>query len=216
MLRVILIPIFIWMILQPNFCLRAGGLFLFLAASITDFLDGELARRWKVTSEFGKFLDPLADKFLVISTLIALLYLEDQIEIWMVLVIIGRDMLITAMRWLAIRRGSSLHTSRMGKIKTTFQLFSIIIILLILVVRTHPESAAIRQSFAEARLSGHSAMITSIQAFQSAEPHVWLVGLPYFAMLATTIFTAISGLRYIISNFHLFQFRSGANNSKKD
>ena len=119
-LRVILIPVFIWMIIQPDFYLRFVGLIVFGIASATDWLDGYLARRWKVTSEFGKFLDPLADKFLVISALFALLYLEDQIEVWMVLVIITRDILITVMRWLAIRRGKSLKTSRLGKAKTFF------------------------------------------------------------------------------------------------
>jgi cardiolipin synthase len=94
-------------------------------------VDGYLARKWNQETEFGKFLDPLADKFLVIGTFITFLFLHKQIELWMVLVVIFRDMLITILRWLAIREGFSLRTTVMGKVKTAFQMGTILTILII-------------------------------------------------------------------------------------
>lgn len=202
--RVILIPLFIWFTLIPDFYYRLAGIFLFTLASLTDYLDGRLARQWQVTSEFGKFLDPLADKFLVISALFALFFLEEQVKLWMILVIIGRDVLITLLRSLAIKQGGSLRTSRMGKAKTMFQMFSIFTILTIILIRTHPESQEIRQSFKAASEQGIPHYEIALQSLQHESYTQWFVGLPYIIMLITTIFTIISGLRYIISNWQIF------------
>lgn len=201
-LRIALVPVFIYLVILPNFYARIGAILLFILASVTDFIDGLLARRWQVTSEFGKFMDPLADKMLVISALFALLYLEHQVALWMVLVIIGRDLLITFMRWLAIRRGSSLRTSRLGKVKTTFQMLSILLIMGIIAIRTHPQSSEIRDNFEQAQSEG--LWVFMGQSF--SEPNILgiLAIMPYILILLTTIFTFISGLRYVATNYRLF------------
>jgi cardiolipin synthase len=201
-LRIVLVPVFIYLVILPDFYARIGAILLFILASATDFIDGQLARRWQVTSEFGKFMDPLADKMLVISALFALLYLEHQVALWMVLVIIGRDFLITFMRWLAIRRGTSLRTSRLGKAKTTFQMSSIVLIMAIIAIRTHPQSAQIRHCFEQAKIEG----FWSFMGQSFSEPNLLgiLAVMPYILILLTTIFTIISGLRYVATNHHLF------------
>lgn len=152
------------------------ALIVFCIASFTDFVDGWLARRLKQESEFGKFIDPIADKFLVISALIAIIAVDPYFEIfdiWMIVVIVARDVLITVMRWLAIKRGRSLRTSRFGKFKTAFQMMSIVIII----------------------------MIYMIKKLGFFETHV---SVPYWIMLSVTIMTALSGLRYLFTNWQLF------------
>jgi cardiolipin synthase len=113
--RIILIPLFLYLIFTPTIEHRIWALVIFVIASLTDLLDGWTARKLKQETETGKFLDPLADKFLVISALIAFLFLDPFIPLWMVIVIIGRDLLITLMRYLAIKKGTSLRTSRLGR-----------------------------------------------------------------------------------------------------
>ncbi|HOE19496.1 MAG TPA: CDP-diacylglycerol--glycerol-3-phosphate 3-phosphatidyltransferase, partial [Spirochaetota bacterium] len=129
--RIILIPLFLYLIFTPTIEHRIWALVIFVIASLTDLLDGWTARKLKQETETGKFLDPLADKFLVISALIAFLFLDPLIPLWMVIVIIARDLLITLMRYLAIKKGTSLRTSRLGKVKTAFQMISIILIIII-------------------------------------------------------------------------------------
>lgn len=173
LLRIILIPLLIYLLYTKSWI---WALILFAAASLTDLLDGWSARKLNQESEFGKFIDPLADKFLVISVLAALMVLDPYLEIfdfWMIVVIVGRDMLITFMRYLAIRRGQTLHTSHFGKIKTAFQMVSIVIIIMIYIVRKK------------------GLYITN----QS---------IPYWIMIIVTVLTALSGLRYLLTNMKLF------------
>lgn len=203
-LRILIVPVFIWVVITPDFTYRVIGVLLFMVATATDFIDGKLARRLNATSEFGKFMDPFADKLLVISSLFALLYLEDLIELWMVLVIIARDLLITIMRGLAIRKGTRIRTSQLGKLKTVFQMMSIFILFVIISFRTHPENVVIRANFQEAQEKGISNWNIVFQAFTSPEYTDWLVGIPYSLMFLTTLFTIISGLRYLVTNYRLF------------
>lgn len=174
--RIVLIPVFIYFLAQKTFEDSITALVVFIIASLTDMLDGWSARKFRQESEFGAFIDPLADKFLVIAAISAIIFMDPGFEIfdfWMILIIAGRDILLTVMRMLAIRKGTPLKTSRLGKVKTAFQMISIVIIIMIYIFRR-----------------GHF--------FETHE----LV--PYWIMMAVTIFTAISGIRYIITNRHLF------------
>lgn len=174
--RIILIPLFIYLLFVPTAVAKIWSLVVFGLASLTDLLDGWSARKFNQESELGRFLDPIADKFLVISALIAILVLDPYFEIfdiWMIVIIVGRDLLITLMRYLAIKKGKELRTSRFGKIKTAFQMISIVIIIMIYIVRK--------------------------SGFQAG-----LVSVPYWIMFSVTILTAISGLRYLYSNRDLF------------
>jgi cardiolipin synthase len=171
-----LIPLFIYLLSIPTVESRIWSLVVFGLASLTDLLDGWSARKFKQESELGQFLDPLADKFLVISALIAILVLDPYLEIfdaWMIVIIVGRDVLITGMRYLAIKKGTTLRTSRFGKVKTAYQMVSIVLIIMIYIVRK----------------SGYN---------------ITHVSLPYWIMFSVTVMTAYSGLRYLVVNRHLF------------
>jgi CDP-diacylglycerol--glycerol-3-phosphate 3-phosphatidyltransferase len=102
---------------------------LFALASLTDFLDGYIARRWNLETSLGKFLDPLADKLLVAVALIMLIPL-DRVPSWMVAVIIGREILVTGLRVVAVTEGMVIAASRLGKYKTVLQIVSVICLLI--------------------------------------------------------------------------------------
>ncbi len=209
-LRVISVPFFIYFLLSHSNTLRVVAFILFALASLTDLVDGYIARRLKQETEFGKFLDPLADKFLVLGAFIAFLFMTEQIQIWMVLCIVGRDMLITALRYLAIWKGKSMRTSRFGKIKTAFQMFAIIVILLSFVLITYKERGTINQMYLEGAEQGigpfQMAVDMLIRFIEGPNESIFFglsSFLPYFLMLFTTIITVISGLRYVYSNYEL-------------
>ncbi len=175
-LRIILIPFIIYFLTIRTVEYLIYALLIFGFASLTDFIDGWLARKLKQESEFGKFIDPLADKFLVISSLIAIIAIDPYFEVfdsWMIVIIAGRDILITVMRWFAIKKGKPLRTSRFGKFKTAFQMLSIVIIIMIY-------------------MSKRSGFIDTHES------------IPYWIMLTVTLMTALSGVRYIVTNWQLF------------
>lgn len=134
MLRVILIPIILlslffnlstspWVIEHIKL-LNYTAAWTFVAASITDFFDGYIARKKNIVTVFGSFLDPIADKFLVISSLIMLLAL-GRVHVLIVLVLVLREMYITALRLLAMEKGLSVPVGTLGKWKTATQMVGI-------------------------------------------------------------------------------------------
>lgn len=132
--RVFLIPIIIgslglvmspWNWLQPwHHDLGYVAGWTFTAASITDFLDGYFARKRNLQTVFGSFLDPIADKFLVVSSLLMLQAL-GRIPVFLVIILVLREIYITALRMLAIERGLRIPVGNLGKWKTAFQMISI-------------------------------------------------------------------------------------------
>lgn len=102
---------------------------LFCAASITDFLDGHIARKYNLVTNFGKFMDPLADKLLVCSALICLIAL-DRIPAWIVTVIISREFIISGFRLIAADNGVVIAASYWGKFKTASQMVTVILLVL--------------------------------------------------------------------------------------
>ncbi len=125
MFRVILIPFFIVFLLVPG--IPAGkwiALGVFIVASFTDWMDGYIARKNNLVTNFGKFMDPLADKLLVCSALICLIELE-RISSWMVIVIIAREFVISGFRLVASDNGVVIAASYWGKFKTTFQMIAV-------------------------------------------------------------------------------------------
>ncbi len=194
MLRVFMIPLFLYLILMDSKTMKILGLVVFALASLTDLIDGWSARKLKQESEFGKFLDPLADKILVVSGLCSFLLLDALIPIWMIIVIIGRDVLITVLRYCAIQKGSSLRTSHFGKVKTAFQMISIVLIIMIIIVRGSKISLP-------ADFVSDSYFYSALQVVMSDNPKKWLIAGPYWIMLFVTIVTAWSGLRYLMFNW---------------
>ena len=129
MMRIAAIPLLCVLLLSPE---RETGFWaaaLFAAASVTDWLDGYLARKMQIVTVFGKFLDPIADKLIVMAALIMILPF-DRVPAWMVLVILGREMVITGLRGIASTEGVVIAASNLGKFKTIFQLVAIIGLLL--------------------------------------------------------------------------------------
>ena len=135
----LMVPVCIAAILIPEAWLPADlgaiiALVIFAAASITDAIDGKLARKYNLITDFGKFMDPLADKFLVLGSLLAILYRYEQMKAWLfwaVLVVIFREFAVTSIR-LVVSSSSGIVVAAnwLGKVKTVFQMSSIIVLLL--------------------------------------------------------------------------------------
>lgn len=123
--RVVLIPFFVLFLLVDITEMDQWiALAIFIVASLTDLLDGKIARKYNLVTNFGKFMDPLADKLLVCSALICLVALE-RIPAWMVIVIIAREFIISGFRLIAADNGVVIAASYWGKFKTTFQMVMI-------------------------------------------------------------------------------------------
>lgn len=133
-LRVCLIPVFVVLLLLsglgPDYgwC-NLAAVIVFVVASITDFLDGHIARKYHMVTNFGKFMDPLADKLLVCSALICLLTL-GRIETWIVLIIVAREFIISGFRLVAAEQGLVLAASKTAKVKTTVQMILVILLVI--------------------------------------------------------------------------------------
>ena len=127
LLRVLLIPFFVFFLLAPAFA--ANGKYIataiFIIASLTDLLDGKIARKYNLVTNFGKFMDPLADKLLVCSALICLVDMK-KLASWIVIIIIAREFIISGFRLIAAEHQIVIA----GKFKTTFQMLMIIVLIL--------------------------------------------------------------------------------------
>ena len=130
-MRVILIPFFVFFLLSPYFPAYGNyiAVAIFIVASLTDMLDGKIARKYNLVTNFGKFMDPLADKLLVCSAMICLIEL-DRLAAWIVIVIIAREFIISGFRLIASDNGRVIAASYWGKFKTTFQMLMVIVLIL--------------------------------------------------------------------------------------
>lgn len=130
-LRVIMIPFFVAALLYDggaNQNMRYMAAALFIIASLTDMLDGKIARKYNLVTNFGKFMDPLADKLLVCSALICMIELRE-LPAWMVIIIISREFIISGFRLVASDNGVVIAASYWGKFKTTFQMIGVILLI---------------------------------------------------------------------------------------
>ncbi|HOO80436.1 MAG TPA: CDP-diacylglycerol--glycerol-3-phosphate 3-phosphatidyltransferase [Lachnospiraceae bacterium] len=137
LLRMILIPFFVFFLLTEY----AGNyseyiaLGIFVVASLTDFLDGYIARKYELVTNFGKFMDPLADKLLVSSAMICFVEL-GRMPAWIVIVIISREFIISGFRLIAVDNRVVIAASWWGKFKTAFQIIMVILMILNLEILT--------------------------------------------------------------------------------
>ena len=115
----------------------AIALLVFLLASLTDYLDGVIARKWNLITDFGKLMDPLADKILTASAFICLIPF-GALPAWAVIIIISREFLITGLRLLASSKGVILPAEKLGKHKTAWQMITIVFFLALLSLRDFP------------------------------------------------------------------------------
>ena len=174
--RIALTPIFIIFLFYDHPYAKLWALMVFLVASITDALDGYFARKHDQVTEQGRFLDPLADKILILSGLISFAVLEI-IPFWMVGLIIFRDLFITGLRVVMNNKGFQMVTSNIAKAKTSFQVVIIVTILLYL---------------GSARLP-----------FEWSADYIQLIReyeLIYYLTLLITVFTVFTGIAYIYDN----------------
>jgi CDP-diacylglycerol--glycerol-3-phosphate 3-phosphatidyltransferase len=154
------------------------ALITFLAASFTDILDGYIAKKYNMITDFGRLMDPIADKILVLSAFLAFVEME-LIPAWMVVIIIFRDVAVTGLRMLALTRGKVISADEGGKHKMVSQVFSILVILFFLIFREAGEKVF----------------------------HFWSTSMEgiykeaiFILMLVTTLLTLISGMSYLIKN----------------
>ena len=129
-LRVILVPFFVAFLLlsKSSESLKWIALILFIAASLTDLLDGKIARKYNLVTTFGKFMVPLADKVLTSSGMICLIEL-GRIPSWIVVIIVAREFIISGFRLIATEHGIVIAANYWGKFKTTFQMIMIILMI---------------------------------------------------------------------------------------
>ena len=121
-LRLLLVPVFIWLSLLPGDRARLAAVVVFVVAAFTDRLDGQLARSWGLVTSFGKIADPIADKALTLS---AFVLLNQRLWWWVTILIVVRELGITVMRFFMLRR-AVMAASRGGKIKTTLQMMGLV------------------------------------------------------------------------------------------
>lgn len=144
-------------------------------AGLTDFLDGKIARRYKCESDFGRLMDPVADKIFIAAVFIML---SDYriIPAWIVVVVLSREFLVTGLRLIAISDGVVISADKSGKFKTAFQMITLLV-----------------GGIGWVRLFG----------FNIFEPTVWKIW--YCLLLAVTLFTVYSGVSYFVKNFKLIR-----------
>jgi CDP-diacylglycerol--glycerol-3-phosphate 3-phosphatidyltransferase len=181
--RLFLSPVFMVLVLIENIYCRYAGLLVFAACAITDAYDGHLARKTGVVTNFGKFMDPVADKFLISMALIAFVAM-DYVAVWMVMIIIAREFIITGLRSLAAYKGLVIYATGWAKVKTVMQMVTVIVILLM----------------ANLQIT----LSTMNHPFQQwLDPRIWWIanGLVF----VTLILTVVTGLNYLIRNASLLR-----------
>ena len=171
--RIVLTPLFIIFLFSDD---RLLALIIFAVAAITDAYDGHLARKYNQITPQGKFLDPLADKILVLSAFFSFAFI-GIIDFWMVGIITFRDMFITGLRWIISNKGFEFVTSKLSKYKTAFQLTIIILTLIFLTL----------ESF-------------NMESFIPTIGLIKQYKIIYMLTLFTAIFTAYTGIIYLYAN----------------
>ena len=206
--RIAMIPFFIYFAAQPmlNTAEYTRGIYpfptctlialiLFCVASFTDFLDGYVARKYNQVTDFGKFVDPLADKLLVASALI--LFVEQKAMAgWMVCIILARELIITSLRVVAANKGVVMAATWTGKVKTCVQIGGIIIIYLYYIIVGALASGAAGLCFVTA--DGHTSAIFVLRA-DGAPLLLTIVG------WVVTLVTIYSGYDYLKKNWDLIK-----------
>ncbi len=124
LLRVLLIPVFVTLMMLPGDWMQLWAMLVFLLASLTDFLDGHIARSRNLVTDFGKLMDPIADKLLVMAALVGLVA-QGRANLVCALIILGREFVISGVRMVAVQKGVVIAAGMLGKIKTTLQIIAI-------------------------------------------------------------------------------------------
>ena len=126
--RILSVPVICFLLYQGSDSCRIAAGILFILASLTDLLDGHIARKYHLITDFGKFIDPVADKLLVLTTLIMLIHC-GLMEAWVVILILCRELMVDGLRMVAVGQGKVIAAGPWGKWKTTFQMITIVTII---------------------------------------------------------------------------------------
>ncbi|MGI6524093.1 MAG: CDP-diacylglycerol--glycerol-3-phosphate 3-phosphatidyltransferase [Bdellovibrionota bacterium] len=135
-LRLILIPVFVLLMLDPSILMLRAALVVFMLAAFTDYLDGRIARKYGAVTDFGKLLDPIADKILVMAALIMIMGLgpdesgENLLPAWLVVMILARETWVNGLRSMAAAKGVVVAASKIGKLKSAIQMLAIVLMLM--------------------------------------------------------------------------------------
>jgi CDP-diacylglycerol--glycerol-3-phosphate 3-phosphatidyltransferase len=181
--RICTVPLYIVFMELGGFTNTLLAFFLFILASITDFFDGKIARKNKIVTPLGVFLDPLADKMLISASFICFVSIPFlRVPAWMVVAIIAREFFITGLRSFAAYKNVIIPADRTGKFKTTSQIVAILLISVILILNEYflanPTSAYLNKYF-----------------LQYAD---FVNKTPFCITFVVVVFTIISGLNYIL------------------
>jgi len=176
--RIVLTFVFMFFLFSKGVAFKVLALVSFLAAALTDYLDGFLAKKFGDTSNFGKLMDPIADKILTLAAFLAFVEME-LIPAWMVVINIMRELIITGLRIMAVMNHEVLPAGRGGKHKTVSQMASIIVILIFIV-------------FKEIGVQDYG--------FWNASFEYWYRQLIFILMLITVTLTIVSGVSYVAGN----------------
>ncbi len=181
-MRIVLAFVFILFLFMPGMASKIAAMLIFLLASGTDLLDGYLAKKNNQITDFGRLMDPVADKILILSAFVSFVQLQI-VPAWMVVIIIFREVAVTGLRALALAKGKVISADRAGKHKTAAQVIAIFIILLLIILR---EAGSGSSNFGS----------------ESAE-NVYR-NVIFAIMLATVTLTMISGLSYLFKNREVY------------
>lgn len=178
MLRIILVVVFMLFLFSHGVLAKTFALLTFLCASFTDFLDGYIAKKRNMITDFGKLMDPIADKILVLSAFLAFVEME-LIPAWMVVIIIFREMAVTGLRISALTKEKVIEADDGGKHKMVSQVLSILAILLFLIFK----NAGIK-----------------VFNFWNDSAELLYKDAIFLFMFITTFLTLISGISYLVKN----------------
>ncbi|MCU7495147.1 MAG: CDP-diacylglycerol--glycerol-3-phosphate 3-phosphatidyltransferase [Ignavibacteria bacterium] len=181
-LRIILTPVFLFLFISDEPLLKQLSLAVFIVAAVTDWYDGWLARKFNYITNWGKFMDPLADKILTSTAFFAFVFL-GVLQLWMVVVIVFRDFMVTFLRLYADTKGESMSTSYMAKWKTFIQMAFIYYLLAVDTLQT--VGWIYRGNESVFRMLMNPELI-------------------YICMLVITILTIYTGVAYLFTNRKLF------------
>ena len=191
--RLVMTVLFVWLFTIEGMVSSWIALAVFVLASLTDWLDGYLARKLNQRTAFGIFMDPLADKILVLSALLIFVW-ENLVSVWIVIIIVARESFVTSLRMLGEARGVSLGAMPSGKQKLVSQIVAIIAILIILCVqRTISSHTGQPWDTVMERMGGGYAKSAVVMRL-----------LPNFLLFVAMVFSVISGVIFIRKHRDLF------------
>ncbi|MBL7072965.1 MAG: CDP-diacylglycerol--glycerol-3-phosphate 3-phosphatidyltransferase [Candidatus Omnitrophica bacterium] len=176
--RIFLVFVFMAFLFIHGLPAKITALVIFIIAALTDYLDGYIAKKYNIVSDFGKIMDPVADKIMTLAAFLAFVEMK-LVPAWMVVIIIMRELIITSIRIMALRDNVVLPAGKGGKQKTVSQMASIILILIFIVIK-------------EAGVG--------MCGFWNPTFEYWYKQLIFIMMCITVLLTLISGISYLIGN----------------